>query len=275
MLPKLKIFLNYIRKYGFSFSLKALLTYLNIKTFYIEINYPTINRKIKVIISKFWKILENKEWEPVCIELLYDLVHEDETILDIGAWKGPYTILFSTLVKQKGTVIAFDPDPKAFLELKNNILKNNLSNVKLEQTCLGNVNGHTKLVSKSWGISESSIVRKMEHNFKELTVDVTTIDDYCSTNNIRPNGIKIDVEGAEGLVIEGAQEIIQKYSPWVFLEFHPFHIPEDERQKVWDSITKKAKKIIFIDGYPTASIPTGTILHSIPDSRIFHVLLYY
>lgn len=76
----------------------------------------------------------------------------------------------------------------------------------------------------------------------------TTIDKYCREHKIVPDGMKIDVEGAEGLVIEGAENVIKSYSPWALIEFHGSLFSEEESNENWRKITKYAKELMFIQG---------------------------
>ncbi len=48
-----------------------------------------------------------------------------------------------------------------------------------------------------------------------------TLDDYVFTNKLKPDVIKIDVEGYEYFVLEGAVKIINKYNPIIILSYHP------------------------------------------------------
>ena len=63
------------------------------------------------------------------------------------------------------------------------------------------------------------------------------------------NGVKIDVEGAEALVVAGMKEVIKKYSPWVLLDFQGHLMDKEMRMKNWKSITSSARTITFICTY--------------------------
>jgi hypothetical protein len=122
--------------------------------------------------------------------------------------------------------------------------------------------------------STSSIVkyrRKEVKGLKTFTAKSITIDNYCRENKIVPDGIKIDVEGAEGLVIERARNIIKSYSPWALIEFHFMDIEEKERN--WEKITEFAKNIIFIEG-DDSKYQYKDNIKTIPDGR-FHVFIKY
>jgi FkbM family methyltransferase len=196
---------------------------------------------------------------------------EGKTVLDVGAAIGTYSLLLSKLVGIQGFVYAFDPDPKAAKILRDNIRMNALSNVHVEEQCLSNVSGRTKLRANVFGIGVSSImIRPTEGAIQEIDVKTTTIDEFCEENDIHPDGMKIDVEGAEGKVIAGAQNTIRKYSPWILLEFHGNYMDEKERNETWALFSRTAKRIVFVDGH-TRLYGYGSIIDTMPEVEEFHV----
>jgi hypothetical protein len=57
--------------------------------------------------------------------------------------------------------------------------------------------------------------------FVRRTVPITTLDSETVALNLVPNVLKIDVEGAEWEVLKGAEQILQRYHPMLFLSLHP------------------------------------------------------
>jgi len=270
------IFINEINIYGFYFAFKSVLNYVGIKSrFYIKI--PNTDKTFSVNHHHFWKKLENYEYEFNCIEYLYNIIKEGQTIIDVGAWMGPYTMFFSQIVKEHGKVIAFEPDTIAFKILKENIKENNLPNVCAEKLLISNNNEKVGLISRyMFGDGMSFIKSKsfLKESKREIIVNSITLDEYCKIHNIFPDGIKIDVEGSEKLVIEGCKEIINKYNPWVMLEFHGRIMPENERKQNWSYIIKDSKEIIFIDG-KDCNYKFGDKITSMPNCLYFHVFIQY
>jgi len=216
---------------------------------YTIVKLPIVNNRVRVCFHPSWRSLEQCRFEFECIKYVVATIRPDDVVLDVGAWIGAYTLLFSILVGKKGLVYSFEPDSKALIHLLENVRLNGLSNVYIERCALTNFIGKIRLTSHKLGNSRSSILDYgRAGELKERAfVEVTTIDRYCEENNLVPTGIKIDVEGAEGLVIEGASKVLQKYHPWVLLEFHGF-IPEKERNNNWQIIKKHAKEIINLQG---------------------------
>jgi len=59
---------------------------------------------------------------------------------------------------------------------------------------------------------------------ESLTVPAITLDSYCHSNDIRPDVIKIDVEGAELLVLQGGRAVLGSCKPVILCEVHTRHL---------------------------------------------------
>lgn len=274
----LRAFFTNVREFGLSFALKCTLEFLGRKTF-LTVRYPLTGIRVCVRTSDFWKKLERGQWELDAIRYVSSVLKEGQVVLDVGAWLGPYALLFSKLVQKTGQIYAFEPDPAALDVLRDNIAANHLTNIHIEEACLSNSSGKTRLKTCSktrrFGGSGSSIISPLRKEVsREITVEATTVDEYCEGNNTSPHGIKVDVEGAEGMVIEGARRTIERCSPWVLLEFHGHLMPEEERLKCWQGIVAGAKKLIFIEG-DSSRYHYGDEIISIPDCLKFHSFIQY
>lgn len=271
---ELKVVFKSLKEFGLKSTLKHALGYLGIRV-YSTIKYPIIGFKVIVRADIFWKELERGRWELNCIKYISNIIRKGQTILDVGAWIGPYTLLFSKLTQATGSVYAFDPDPKALNILQENIEKNCLTNVRIEKICVSSSVGKAEFGTCRLGKSKSHLIEHRKRvGLTEIIVETTTIDKFCEENAICPDGIKIDVEGAEGLVIEGCRNIIEKFSPWVLLEFHGSHMSEKERIINWHKIVESAKRVIFIGGNSNR-YRYGSKVESMPNCLNFHVFIEY
>ncbi len=261
-----------VREYGLMFTLKYYLDYMGLIN-YSTIEYPVRDIKVTVRPDPFWKLCEKHKWELMCIKHISDVVKPGQVIFDVGSWVGLYTLLFSKLMRGTGRVYAFDCDPRAFDILRDNVERNCLTNVQVEKICLSNSVGQADF--KFHGFTGSSLIsHNLIANLKTIRVEISTIDKYCEDNSIFPNGIKIDVEGAEGLVIEGCRDTLEKYHPWVLLEFHGMYMSEKERRINWYKIVDSSKKIVFVDG-DSRQYQYGSEVTSLPDCPHFHVFIRY
>jgi FkbM family methyltransferase len=219
-------------------------------------------------------MLEAGKQDLESLRFLSSFVRPGQTVFDVGAWEGPYALFFAELVGKEGRVHAFEPDPKALAALRDNIKANRLANVDTEDSCLSNADGQA-LFYDAGGATIGSLVRNdLVATLPQIVVKATTIDRYCRDRNIHVDGIKLDVEGAEVLAVEGAREVIRAFSPWVFLEFHGMFMPERERQRSWAKIVRSARDVTFLQGDSHRYGP-GDHVDSYPDCDYFHVLIQY
>ena len=282
----MKKFLEITHIHGLKVGVEMALSYVSpkksdfIKSNKIKIQYPYGNLKVTVDIKDlpFWFSLETKKWEPKLIQYLFDLSIRNQTVIEVGAWIGPITLLLSHLVGPKGRVDAFEPMPEAFKSLVSNLHLNNLTNVHPHNLAVSNVNGEVKLISPSRRNRSASMVRYKNKNAKgriTITSGSTTIDSFCKKNGIIPEGIKIDVEGAEGLVFKGATETINSYRPWIIVEFHGSFMSDREKKNCWNLLTKHGKKIIYVEGEDDRyNIGDEINKNKIPSGR-FNVHIWY
>jgi FkbM family methyltransferase len=175
--------------------------------------------------------------------------------------------------------VAFDPDPRARKILGRNLELNSIDNVVVENLCVSDHVGNAQLRTLRLGDSASSLVRyESSMGATEIPVQTTTLDDYCTKNNIVPDGIKIDVEGAEGMVFDGMNKILG-HSPWIVLEFHPGFMTKEQKQETWSKVTARAKKVTYLGG-DASDYSEGRDIPSeqgflCPNGSRFQVLLNY
>ena len=267
-----------LKKYGIKHSLRVLGKRLGLKV-NMKFQYPDTDIKAKVNFNNFgflWEQLHFRETISNQLKIITSKVQQDDYIFDIGAFIGTHSILLSNLVGDNGKVYSFEPDTRAFKILKNNLKLNELNNVIIEKMGISNKSGESKLnLIKGGGKALSSLLyTNKEENPEYEIIKTSTLDEYCEINNIIPNGMKIDVEGAEKLVIEGAQELIKKYSPWILLEFHGHLMSEKERIVNWNYITKDANIVIFVDGV-SSKYSYGMEIHDALDCEKVFVYIEY
>jgi FkbM family methyltransferase len=135
--------------------------------------------------------------------------NEGDTVIDVGAHIGLYTLIAAKRVGSSGKVIAIEPDPDNFKILKKNILLNQLSNVEALECAVYSTKEKLKLFLPELERGRTIFNTVMQdragisNNF--LEVEANTLDNILNENNIqRVNWIKIDVEGAELEVLKGA-----------------------------------------------------------------------
>jgi len=273
----IKSFVSNMRLFGLLFAVKYGLDFMGLAT-YITVRYPSTGTRVRVRTNNFWKKLEGGAWETDVMRCLANAAHPGQTVIDAGAWIGPHTLLLAEMVAPEGRVVAFEPDPEALHLLRDNIGATGCGNVCIENLCLGSKTGTASLKTngtREFGHSNSTIMEQPGvRAAREISVPVTTIDQYCARQGITPDGIKIDVEGAEGLVIEGARRTISRCAPWVLLEFHGHLMDEPARTECWRSITAGARQITLVGEESGQSQEKGDA-NAPPGRRRRHVFIRY
>ena len=165
-------------------------------------------------------------FEPECTFLLAKLIKGGDIAFDVGANFGWYSCHLAQLVGKAGEVHIFEPT-NAIDELKSNLTLNRLeSRCVLNQVALGEKEStETLFIPEKLGTAFASL---REHSWgnksSKISVPVQKLDDYVTANKIRDvNFMKIDVEGAEYLVLKGAENVLKQYSPVIMLEIYKPH----------------------------------------------------
>ena len=159
-------------------------------------------------------------WNPEEYEAFRRIVRPGFTVLDVGANVGAYTVLFAQWAGPAGRVIAFEPAPASIAGLRRQLQLNGLAGrVDVVEAAVAGTVGTASFESD--GASGANALGAGAGGAHTITVTTTTIDAFCAERGLRPDVIKIDVEGAELDVLRGARRTLQAASIAVFVEFHP------------------------------------------------------
>ena len=145
--------------------------------------------------------------------LIRQYLRAGDTFIDVGANIGWFTILAAHIVGQNGQVIAFEPSKKIYTHLQRNVQINSLNNVKLEEFALAHKNGVAILSGATSKNSGKGSITQIFNGLNNTVENVRTMrfDDYFLANNLkRVRFMKIDVEGAEMMVLQGARSLLEK-----------------------------------------------------------------
>jgi len=149
---------------------------------------------------------------------LEKLLDRSGVFVDVGASTGIYTIKAALHYGDSGLVLSLEPFPDVFATLCYNIQANNLSNVRLRNICAGAVTGEGSLWLNSNRPNLFSLHRDdpRAQSMRTLTV---ALDDLFKLEKLsRLDYLKIDVEGAEQEILNGARSIIKQYRPIIQTE---------------------------------------------------------
>ncbi len=136
--------------------------------------------------------------------LIASVTREDAVCIDVGANIGYYSLLLASLAP-RGQVHSFEPIPRNFYLLNTSVLLNGFDNVVLNCCAVGNKDGHTTFNVSADSAYSSFLDTQRRERDSTITVPVATLASYCQERGLRRiDFMKVDVEGAEKLVLEGA-----------------------------------------------------------------------
>lgn len=139
--------------------------------------------------------------------------------VDIGANIGMHTIPLGKMLKNTGKVIAIEPEPNNFKILKRNVELNKLNNVILINVACSSKEGKFKFYLDEIGTGAGSFYQEKVQGSKTITVQAKKLDKILLELRIKKiDLIKIDVEGGEADVLEGAKKTLKKSHPKIIFE---------------------------------------------------------
>lgn len=142
-------------------------------------------------------------------------VQPGDVVYDIGANVGYFSLLASVLTGEEGKVYAFEPLQRNVYFIRRHLELNRLTNVEVIESAVANQPGEA--------FFDTGASTAMGHLAAagEVKVKVVTLDQLIAEGRITPPQIiKVDVEGAESLVMQGARQLLMTYRPKIFLDTH-------------------------------------------------------
>jgi FkbM family methyltransferase len=168
--------------------------------------------------------------EPEVQQALERFIEPGQVVYDVGANIGFFTILCARLTGPEGKVFAFEPMPQNAEALRHNISLNGLDNVVVVQKALSCESGTANLFLSphsafhSLDVEGASKRENLGPQAGEISVETITLDEFVAEDPARvPDLIKLDVEGAEVLALQGMRETLRSAEPLLLCELHGTH----------------------------------------------------
>jgi FkbM family methyltransferase len=184
----------------------------------------TLSVNLRRHVAFWWRGTRN--YEASYVRLLREIVAPGDTVYDIGANIGFYSLLFSRWVGEKGCVVVFEPDPSNLLFLQSNLEINQCRNVMVRKTALGGrsgisdfsldqITGCTGRLGRGPTYGQTNLG---DGRISLLQVQVESIDELGKSGLPSPRIMKLDIEGGEADVLYGAAATLKTYRPIVISE---------------------------------------------------------
>jgi len=181
------------------------------------------------------------------IQLFQDICKVSKRIVDVGANIGLYAVIAG---KAGCNVIAFEPVTENFKYLGINITQNGLDKkIKAIKKAVSSQNGIADIFLSQKQIGTHSLSASSADSNYSVKVDVVTLDTSINYKKSKVDVLKIDVEGYDGFVLEGAQKLITTCHPTLFIEMVPHRLLAAgyKPASFVDLIYKRYKKVYVID----------------------------
>lgn len=155
-------------------------------------------------------------WEPQLTAWLTHRLRPGDVFVDVGASVGYFTLLAARLVGPTGTVLAFEPSPRAHDLLTQNVRANRVSNVRVEQVAVGDRDGQVTVFAGDdthWGLA--SVVPAAAVGARpEAVVTMRPLTALVPPQLLARSGVvKIDAEGAEAAIVHGLLQALPDCHP--------------------------------------------------------------
>lgn len=171
------------------------------------------------------QLLGGGAWEPVETSAFLAHAREGMCVLDVGANLGYYTLLAARAVGPSGCVIAFEPEPHNFALLTRNVAENGFTNVRLVQAAASSRAGSMRLHldEANFGAHSFEAGSVRTPSGRSIEVETVPLDAFAEEARSFEAGVlvKIDVQGAEALVLEGMTRLLALPRLTILLELWP------------------------------------------------------
>lgn len=159
-------------------------------------------------------------------KFLMNTLQKGDTLIDVGAHFGYFSLLGAKLVGEKGKVFSFEASQSTFEILKENTQTE--TNIEILNRAVSNEKGTLSFYEFPVLYSEYNSLEidqfknadwYQANQPKKIAIEAISLDDFSKQKSTEPKVIKIDVEGAEYMVISGAVKLLKSQSPKVVIEF--------------------------------------------------------
>jgi FkbM family methyltransferase len=166
--------------------------------------------------------------------------NKTSVVFDVGANCGSFVKVLQSF--GISNIVCFEPHP--ILSKKT---KEVYDFITMNSYCLGNIDGTIDINIPKWSVGLSSVIKRplfsqLNQEIVVLNVKCETLDTYCELNSIHQIGfIKIDVEGAEKTIFEGAEKMLKAHK----IICGMFEVG----QTLTDANTSEEEIITLLEGY--------------------------
>jgi FkbM family methyltransferase len=187
--------------------------------------------------------------DPAELKFVSRSLQRGQVAADIGCHKGAYTYWMRRRVGPTGAVFAFEPQPRQVKYLREAFSAMGYDNVEVVPMAVSDQCRSKPLhvpvgLGKSHmaSLEDSGTLREMSGAY---SVEATTLDAFFSERSQGPNFLKIDVEGHELAVLNGATQVLEKFRPTILIECEARHRPDGDVRPVFELLDSQGYEGTF------------------------------
>lgn len=194
------------------------------------------------------RLLTSDAPERHVIRWIQERLGTGDTFFDIGAHYGWMSIAAALRVKSPGRVVAFEPSPALLNILSYHKRVNRLNQMQIIAKAVSNRDSASVpfyLVNDGLSTRNSLTIAAPDTPYvaperkSQLEVPSLTLDRFCAESQIVPDLIKVDVEGAELLVLQGAERLLEALHPALIVAVHPYWLPLSQNvEQIFDLLKR-------------------------------------
>jgi FkbM family methyltransferase len=229
--------------------------YRTIKRFKVDMNNVIVQFSTEDTYSNRWffpRYVDGKVHEKQVTEMLLSSLKKACCFVDVGTNLGWYTCLASKNMPE-GIIYGFEMDNLNYALLQKNLAINQCDNTEVYHAAISDVAG---MIRYKRQFNFPSVSFRLSLDDEEIrpdelvSVESLTLDDFFENRQVRPDVIKIDVEGAEINVLRGMKKIIQEHKPILFIEVHPSKLPifHSSSEELLAILIERGYEVFEIDG---------------------------
>lgn len=208
-------------------------------------------------------VLDSGQWEKESWDAIERHLPAGGTFVDVGAHIGYYSLKADRVVGEKGRVIAVEPNPDTLVQLRENIEASGAKAITVQPVACSDAEATLELFAAAranTGVSSLSRDNAQQAGTVNNVYKVRArpLDDVIRETGVsRVDVIKIDVEGAELLVLKGAPRTLEKFGPALVVEYI------DKQLQAMGASTAKLDEYLRSFGYtPRGLIASKNMLYS-------------
>lgn len=207
--------------------------------------------------------------EPHVRAWLMELLEPGQVFFDIGAHHGWVSMWALPLVGMEGQVCSFEPSPANLSILEWHRTRNDFSQWTVVHKAVSDADGEKEFFLVDTGDSPMNSLTTgvpgtpwMDgRDIRQVSIQTVSLDTFCREAKQKPDFVKIDVEGAELLVLRGAEKLLGEIQPTLILAVHPYWLPTGQSSgQIFELLTRYGYTVYDSKGCRVEYLESGEYL---------------